>query len=69
MSFYISIDPGKNKCGLLLADIQSGEVVAAGIASLNKFSDLVSCWNKNYNLYSKTKLNQKIYLMKLSLPL
>ena len=44
MSLYISIDPGMKKCGLLLADMQSGEVIEAGVASLNKFSDLVSQW-------------------------
>jgi RNase H-fold protein (predicted Holliday junction resolvase) len=46
MSLYISIDPGMKKCGLLLADMQSGEVIEAGVASLNKFSDLVSRWNE-----------------------
>ena len=50
MSFYISIDPGKKKCGLLLANIQSGKVIEAGIASLNKCYDLVSFWNDNYNI-------------------
>ncbi len=50
MSFYISIDPGNKKCGLLLADIQSGKVIEAGIASLNKCYDLVSFWNENYNI-------------------
>ena len=50
MSFYISIDPGKKKCGLLLANIQSGKVIEAGIASLNKYYDLVSFWNENYNI-------------------
>ena len=50
MSFYISIDPGKKKCGLLLANIQSGKVIEAGIASLNKCYDLVSFWNGNYNI-------------------
>ncbi len=50
MSFYISIDPGKKKCGLLLANIQSGEVIEAGIASLTKCYDLVSFWNENYNI-------------------
>ncbi len=50
MSFYISIDPGNKKCGLLLADIQSGKVIEAGIASLNKFSDIVTFWNENYNI-------------------
>ena len=50
MSFYISIDPGKKKCGLLLANVQSGKVIEAGIASLNKCYDLVSFWNENYNI-------------------
>ena len=50
MSFYISIDPGKKKCGLLLANIKSGKVIEAGIASLNKCYDLVSFWNENYNI-------------------
>ena len=50
MSLYISIDPGIKKCGLLLADKQSGKVIEAGIASLNKFSDLVSIWNEDYQI-------------------
>ena len=50
MSLYISIDPGMKKCGLLLADLQSGEVVEAGVASLNKFSDLVSQWNEDHEI-------------------
>ena len=48
MSFYISIDPGNKKCGLLLADIKSRKVIEAGISSLNNFSDLVSFWNEKY---------------------
>ena len=50
MSFYISIDPGIKKCGLLLADFQSGKVIEAGIASLNKFSELVSLWHEEYQI-------------------
>ena len=50
MSLYISIDPGMKKCGLLLADMQSGEVIEAGVASLNKFSDLVSRWNEDHDI-------------------
>ena len=48
MSLFISIDPGNKKCGLLLADMKSGNVIQAGISSLNKVSDLVSLWNKDY---------------------
>ena len=50
MSLYISIDPGMKKCGLLLADMQSGKVIEAGVASLNKFSDLVSQWNEDHEI-------------------
>ncbi len=50
MSFYISIDPGMKKCGLLLADMQSGKVIEAGVASLNKFSDLVTRWNEDHEI-------------------
>ena len=50
MSFYISIDPGNKKCGLLLADSYSGKVIKAGIASLNRFSELVSLWNDDYQV-------------------
>ena len=71
MSFYISIDPGNKKCGLLLADFQSGKVIEAGIASTNQCPDLVSLWNKYYKInkiivgdgtnckYIKSELNQK----------
>ncbi len=48
MSIYISIDPGNQKCGVLLADMKTGNVIEAGISSLKNFSDLVSLWNKNY---------------------
>jgi len=50
MSLYLSIDPGIKKCGLLLADLQSGKVIEAGVCSLNKFSDLVSLWNKDQQI-------------------
>ena len=50
MSFFISIDPGKSKCGLLLADMESGKVIEAGIASSKKFSYVVSEWNTDYEI-------------------
>tara|TARA_Y100001968_G_scaffold145091_1_gene132585 strand:+ start:326 stop:763 length:438 start_codon:yes stop_codon:yes gene_type:complete len=50
MSIFISIDPGNKKCGLLLADAKSGNVIEAGIASLNNFSNLVSLWNEEYDV-------------------
>ena len=51
MSIFISIDPGNNKCGLLLADKKSGNIIEAGIASLNRFSDIVSVWNEQYDVF------------------
>ena len=51
MSIFISIDPGNNKCGLLLADKKSGNIIEAGIASLNRFSDIVSVWNEKYDVF------------------
>jgi len=50
MSFYISIDPGIKKCGLLLADIKSGKVIEAGVVSLSRFSELISFWSGNYEI-------------------
>ena len=50
MSHYISIDPGNKKCGLLLADSQSRNVIEAGITSLNKFSQLIELWNEDYQI-------------------
>tara|TARA_Y100001968_G_scaffold191333_1_gene175315 strand:- start:24 stop:461 length:438 start_codon:yes stop_codon:yes gene_type:complete len=50
MSLYISVDPGIKKCGLLLADMQSGKIIEAGVASLNKFFDLVSLWHEDYEI-------------------
>ena len=50
MSIFISIDPGNNKCGLLLADKKSGNILEAGIASLNRFSDIVAVWNEQYDV-------------------
>ena len=50
MSVFIAIDPGKIKCGLLLADIKSGYVINAGICPLTKFYDVFSLWNEEYNI-------------------
>ena len=50
MSLIISIDPGNKKCGLLLADMNSGNVIEAGTSSLNKIFDLVYLWNKNNHI-------------------
>ena len=71
MSLFISIDPGNNKCGLLLADRKSGNVIDAGISSLNTFSEVVSLWKEKHDVvkiiigdgtnckYIEDKLKQK----------
>ena len=48
MSLFISIDPGNKKCGLLLADIKSGNVIKACISSVNRFSNIISLWKEEY---------------------
>tara|TARA_Y100001968_G_scaffold326273_1_gene369021 strand:+ start:319 stop:756 length:438 start_codon:yes stop_codon:yes gene_type:complete len=48
MSFLISIDPGNKKCGLILADLTSGNVIEGGISPLSSFSDLVIKWNEKF---------------------
>ena len=48
MSKLISIDPGNKKCGLLLVDIKSRNVIDARISSLEKFPDLISFWYENH---------------------
>tara|TARA_B100000965_G_scaffold58284_1_gene44423 strand:- start:1089 stop:1526 length:438 start_codon:yes stop_codon:yes gene_type:complete len=50
MSHYISIDPGNKKCGIILADVNSSNVVKAGIASINKLCDLIPLWQQEYNI-------------------
>ena len=51
MSVFISIDPGNDKCGILLADIKSRSVIEAGICSVNQLSDIVSVWIEAYDSY------------------
>ena len=48
MSLFLSIDPGNKKCGILLADINSGNVIQAGISSLNRLSDLLWMMARDY---------------------
>lgn len=48
MSKLISIDPGNKKCGLLLVDIKSRDVIDARISSLESFSSLITFWYQNH---------------------
>ena len=48
MSKVIAIDPGNKKCGLVLADKKSRNVIDARISTLENFSDLISFWHVNH---------------------
>jgi len=48
MSKLISIDPGKKKCGLLLVDTKSRNIIDARISSLESFPDLISFWDERH---------------------
>ena len=50
MNYIIAIDPGKKKCGLLLANTTSRNVIDAGISSINSFSKVISLWNDKYTI-------------------
>ncbi len=50
MTKLISIDPGHKKCGILLADVKSRDVIDARISNLENFSDLVCLWNEKYHI-------------------
>ena len=50
MSKYIAIDPGSEKCGLILADTKTRNVIEAGISSKYICSELVSSWYENYDI-------------------
>ena len=48
MIFYVSIDPGNKKCGMLLVDTNTRKVIEARISSIGGLSELLSLWNENY---------------------
>ena len=48
MNLIISIDPGRSKCGLLLADIRSRAVIKAGTVQIDSLFNLLLLWNKVY---------------------
>ena len=50
MTKLISIDPGHKKCGILLGDVKSRDVIDARISNLENFSDLISLWNEKYHI-------------------
>lgn len=50
MSILVSIDPGKNKCGLLLADVKRGIVLNGLVIAREMVLDVLSDWNKNYSI-------------------
>ncbi len=50
MKMVVSIDPGRDKCGLVLADIDECIVLEGKVASKDKVQELIIFWIKNYNI-------------------
>ncbi len=48
MNKVISIDPGHEKCGLLLADIDELKVISGKIVKKSFVMELLTSWMKNY---------------------
>jgi len=45
----LSIDPGKEKCGLLLADIDKNFVLESKVVKTSKILDIILFWFKTYS--------------------
>ncbi len=50
MAIYIAIDPGKDKCGVLLADETNYCVLKGYVVSKYSVLDLIYEWNKSYKV-------------------
>ncbi len=50
MENYLVIDPGKDKCGLILADIDNFRVIDGKIARASSVLDLISLWTTKYTV-------------------
>ncbi len=48
MSKFISIDPGRDKCGLLIADLDLGTVIDAKVVRKPYLLELISNWRNSY---------------------
>ncbi len=48
MTKFISVDPGKDKCGLILADIDNNLVIEGRIVRASSVLDLVCLWKDSY---------------------
>ena len=50
MRIVISIDPGNQKCGLLLADIVNSSVIHGKVTKKNHVIKLINQWKNEYNI-------------------
>ncbi len=50
MNNVIAIDPGNNKCGLVLADLDKLIVIAGKIVEKSSVIKLISLWMSNYSV-------------------
>ena len=48
MSILISFDPGKYKCGLIIANTQSNHVLIANVIEVSQVYDLINKWNREF---------------------
>ena len=71
MTNFIAFDPGKNKCGVLLADLDLRVVLDGKVVHRNSVIELINFWEENHSIdlivmgngtssdYWKLKVNQK----------
>ncbi|KGG13117.1 MULTISPECIES: hypothetical protein [Prochlorococcus] len=50
MDFIIALDPGRDKCGLLLADLVNSAVIEAYILKVSAVSNFVRKWQEKYSV-------------------
>jgi len=50
VSILISIDPGRYKCGLILANIKTRQVLLANIIEVSYLHDIISTWKEEFHV-------------------
>ena len=47
MMNIIAVDPGKSKCGIVLADVKSSQVIHGRVERSNAVIPLITSWQKD----------------------
>ena len=50
MSFLVALDPGKHKCGLILANIEENTVSQGYVVLNSKVNDLINTWKHSFHI-------------------